>query len=103
MARLYAVARAKSIGFAYNSAGLPRSTESTEKRKRDQQNAQRKTKQTIPRVLGGVFSAPNANLAPQRFASVAMLPKPNKRSSAVTRVNSRASAVAAKKRSAGSW
>lgn len=38
----------------------------------------------------------------QRFASVAIFPKPRSRSSAVTRVKSSAPAVAAKKRSAGS-
>ena len=39
----------------------------------------------------------------QRFANVAIFPKPNRRSSAVTRVKPSTPAVAAKKRSAGSW
>jgi hypothetical protein len=39
----------------------------------------------------------------QRFAKVAMLPRPNRRWSAVTRVRPSTAAVAAKKRSAGSW
>jgi len=39
----------------------------------------------------------------QRFAKVAIVPRPSKRWSAVTRVRSSTRAVAAKKRSAGSW
>jgi antitoxin (DNA-binding transcriptional repressor) of toxin-antitoxin stability system len=39
----------------------------------------------------------------QRFARVEIFPKPKSRSSAVTRVNPSTPAVAAKKRSAGSW
>jgi hypothetical protein len=39
----------------------------------------------------------------QRLASVRIFPKPNSRSSAVTRVKRSRPAVAAKKRSAGSW